>query len=92
VFAGICCLLLLARRLFDQAGELAMVVFEETEDAAGLGIVGILLGIVEGGRGKVMLLPRGRDAVGASRGRGSAGVIMSLDKMCRLHGGGSSEV
>ena len=68
------------------------------------------MGIVEGDRGKVMLLPRGldrdrqlheepdlqhprgRDAVGASRGRGSAGVIMSLDKMCRLHGGGSSEV
>ena len=39
VFAGICCLLLLARRLFDQAGELAMVVFEETEDAAGLGLL-----------------------------------------------------
>lgn len=39
MFAGICCLLLLARRLFDQAGELAMVVFEETEDATGLGLL-----------------------------------------------------
>jgi hypothetical protein len=31
--------LLLARGLFDQAGELAVVVFEETEDAEGLGCV-----------------------------------------------------
>jgi len=53
-----------------------------------LSIVGILGGLVEGGRGEVMLLPRGCDAVGAGGGRSSAGVVVGLDEMCRLHGGG----
>jgi hypothetical protein len=51
-----------------------------------LSIVGILGGIVKGSRSEVMLLPRGCDAVGAGSSGGSAGVIVGLDEICRLHG------
>ena len=53
--------------------------------------MGILLGIVKGGRGEVVLLPRGCDAVGAGRCRGGASVVMGLDEICRLHGGSGGE-
>jgi hypothetical protein len=51
-----------------------------------LSIVSILGGIVKGGRGEVMLLPRGCDAVGARGSGGSARVVVGLDEVCRLHG------
>ena len=106
-------LLLLGRRFFDEAGELAVVVFEQTEDAQSLRggsvsggrvwlgavscyailylcVVRVLGGVVEGGGGQVVLLPRRRDAVSAGRGRGRAGVVVGVGEMSRLHGGGGS--
>jgi len=77
--------LVLARCLFDQAGELAVVVLQESEDAEGLGIVRVLHGVMEGGGGEIVLVAGGGDTL-VKCGRGSgADMLMGSGKVRRLH-------
>lgn len=45
-------------------------------------VVRVLGGVVKGGGGQVVLLPRRRDAVSAGRSRGGAGMVVGLGEMC----------
>lgn len=65
--------------------ELAVMVFEECEDAEGLCIVRVLSCFVEGRSSQSMCLPRSYDAVSV-RCRGSiTSMFMGLDEVRVLH-------
>jgi hypothetical protein len=95
-------MLLLAWGFFDQSGKLAVVVFEETENAQGLltrekstvswkvyshlGVMSVLDGFLESSRSVVVLLPRGGYSVVEGGCRGCSDVLVGSGEGCRLHG------
>lgn len=52
-----------------------------------LGIAGVLGGLVKGGGGEIMLLPRRRNALVERGRRGGADVLVGAGEVGRLHGG-----